>query len=225
MLAAFIVACGRETPARAPDSASTGPSSGLGRCAGVAGRDSLCYHASRTFDFAGDGRPFRIDVDARGPTPDSLRVVLRVTRGDTVFHRAAWSSTLYGRYDAHAVSPDSARRRAAALLARLVSDSAFVPARTLLRGASDADAMLREAIAFDVRVDAERRRRGLGPGDTLPVAARESPAEVNDPPRVRALATELRDATAYRYFAGGEATYAVAWSPTEHRFVVVHACC
>ena len=42
---------------------------------------------------------------------------------------------------------------------------------------------------------------------------------------MRALAAELRDRPAFRYHAGGEATYAVAWSPRERRFVVVHACC
>jgi hypothetical protein len=42
---------------------------------------------------------------------------------------------------------------------------------------------------------------------------------------VRALAAELRDRPSFRYFAGGEATYAVAWSPSERRFVVVYGCC
>jgi hypothetical protein len=85
--------------------------------------------------------------------------------------------------------------------------------------------MLRETIAFDVAVDAERRRLGLTPADTLPTSAAQSPPPVSDTARVRALAAELRAAPAFRYFAGGEATYAVAWSPRERRFVTVYSCC
>jgi len=228
-LAAALAGCVRGAERAADTSAAATPTpaapTGLGACAAAAGRDSLCFRASRTYDFAGDGRPFTLTVDARGPAPDSLRVALRVARGDTVYYRADWSTALYGRYDARTVSPDSARRRAAAHLARLLSDSAFRPTRAFLGGASDVDAMLRETIAFDVNVAEERRRRGLSPADTLPVAARESPAAVSDAARVRALAAELRDAPAYRYYAGGEASYAIAWSRAERRFVVVFACC
>jgi hypothetical protein len=233
LAACALAACARGTEraadtstAAAPPTAPPAAPTGLGPCAPAAsGRDSLCFRASRTYDFAGDGRPFTLTVDARGPAPDSLRVALRIARGDTVYYRADWPTALYGRYDARTVSPDSARRRTEAHLARLLSDSAFRPTRAFLGGASDVDAMLRETIAFDVNVAEERRRRGLSPADTMPIAARESPAAVNDSARVRALAAELRDAPAYRYYAGGEASYAIAWSRAERRFVVVFACC
>jgi len=233
LLLLALVACGgasdRGSPARHDTTAATAPApdrpATLGPCATPAGSDSLCFVGSRSYDFAGDGRPFRIEIDARGPAPDSLRVALRIVRNDSVYHRADWSTALYSRYDDGPVSRDSTRRRAAAHLARLLGDSAFVPVRALLGGASAPDAMLREAIAFDVQGAEERRRRGLAPGDTLPIAARESPAPGADSARVRALAAELRDATAYRYYAGGEATYAVAWSRAERRFVTVFSCC
>ncbi len=211
-------------PATSP-SAPRQVAGALGPCAPAAGRDSLCFRATRTYDFARDGRAFTVTVDARGPAPDSMRVALRIQRGDTTHYRADWSTALYDKYDAGPVSRDSSRRRVEHHLTRLLADSAFRPARALLGGASDVDRTLREVVEFDVAVDGERQRRGLSPADTLPTAAAGSPRLVNDTARVRALVAELRDAPAFRYYAGGEATYAVAWSAAERRFVVVLACC
>ena len=42
---------------------------------------------------------------------------------------------------------------------------------------------------------------------------------------VESLVAELRDKPTFRYFAGGEATYAIAWSEEERRFVTIWACC
>jgi hypothetical protein len=236
-----VAACDRpsagnaDTSASATASASASPSAspstpaaprpGVAPCPGTPGADSVCFHAERPYDFAGDGRPFRVTVDGRGPAVDSMRVALRVARGDTVLYRDEWTTELYGRYDGRPVPRDSSRRRAEAQLARLLADSAFRPTRAFLGGASDVGSMMREAIGFDVSVDAERRRRGLTPADTLPTAAAQSPQPVNDSARVAALVGELREAPAFRYFAGGEATYAIAWSAREGRFVVVFACC
>jgi hypothetical protein len=191
----------------------------------VTPRDTVCFRDARAFDFAGDGRPFAVEVEGRGPRADSLRVELRVTRGDTVFYRDDWGTALYGVYDARRVGADSARRRAEHHLGRLLADSAFRPTVAFLGGASDRDRTLRETIAFDLRVAAERRRRGLPPGAELPAAAAQSPRPSADTARAAALAAELRDRPAFRYYAGGEASYAVAWSPSERRFVVVLSCC
>jgi hypothetical protein len=193
--------------------------------AAAIGRDTVCFRAERAHDFAGDGRPFTIAVEARGPRHDSLQVVLRIVRGDTVLYRDAWNTVLYGRYDARPVDADSARRRVEQHLARLLADSAFRPTIELLAGASDRERKLRETLAFDVSVAEERRRRRLGPTSRLPESVRQSPRPTTDTGRVRALAAELRDRAAFRYSAGGEATYAVAWSPAERRFVVVYSCC
>jgi hypothetical protein len=205
--------------------AATAQRDGIGACTAPSGADTVCYHASRSVDFAADGHPFTVTVDGRGPRADSMQVRLRITRGDTVYHRADWTTALYGRYDARPVAADSSRRRAEAQLARVLADDALRPTANFLGGASDRDRMLRETIGFDVAVAAERRRLGLTPADSLPLAAANSPPPVDDTTRVRTLATELRSALALRYFTGGEATYAVAWSPTEGRFVTVYACC
>ena len=192
--------------------------------AAAVGRDTVCFRDERSWDAAGDGHPFTIAVEGRGPRPDSMNVVLRITRGDTVFHRAIFNTVMYGRYDDRPVAADSARRRTERQLGRLLADSAFRPTAELL-GAGDRDRALRDVVAFDVSVADERRRRRLGPTARLPESVAQSPRPTTDTARVRALAVELRDRPAFRYFTGGEATYAVAWSPTERRFVVVHSCC
>ena len=193
--------------------------------AAAVGRDTVCFRDERSWDAAGDGRPFTIAVEARGARPDSMNVVLRITRGDTVFHRATFNTVMYGRYDAAPAAADSARRRAETQLGRLLADSAFRPTSALLGGAGDRDGAFRDVVAFDVSVAEERRRRRLGPTARLPESVAQSPRPTADTARVRALAAELREREAFRYFTGGEATYAIAWSPTERRFVVVHSCC
>jgi hypothetical protein len=42
---------------------------------------------------------------------------------------------------------------------------------------------------------------------------------------VSALVAELRDRPSFRYYAGGEASYGLAWSAREGRLVTVFACC
>ena len=227
-LVAAVPACtpspGRD---RAADSSVARPAADRPSAAAAApaAADTAAFHRERVVDFARDGHPFTIVVDARGPAADSLQVRLRIVRGDTVFHRADWTTRLYGTYDARPVSPDSSRRRARAQLDRILSDSAFRPVPAFLGGARDRDALLREAIAFDVAVDAERTRLGLTHADSLPLAAAQSPPPTTDSARVRALVAELRDVPAVRYHTGGEATYTIAWSPSERRFVTVVACC
>ena len=219
VLAAVCLACAPsgdrpgDRPADRPGDSSATPS------------DTAAFHRERVVDFARDGHPFTIVVEGRGPAADSLQVRLRIVRGDTVYHRADWTTRLYGRYDARPVSADSSRRRARAQLDRILSDSAFAPVAAFLGGARNRDAMLRETVAFDVAVDAERKQLGLGYADSLPLAAAQSPPPTTDRARVQALVAELRDAPAFRYFTGGEATYAVAWSAAERRFVTVFACC
>lgn len=201
------------TAARPRDTAVAAPTTGVR------------VHRERQVDLARDGHPFTILVDAAGPTADSMQVRLRIVRGDTVHHRADWTTTLYGRYDVHPVSADSARRRALARLDALLSDAAFAPTSTFLGAERDRDRVLAEAIGFDVAVDAARAQRGLAPADSLPADVAQSPPPSTDSTRIRALVAELRDVPAFRYHAGGEATYAVAWSAHEHRFVTVDGCC
>jgi hypothetical protein len=208
-----------------------------GRAADVPPADTLCWHAERRVDFAGDGRPFVVNVDARGPAPDSLAVRVRIARDDTTWYAARWSSVMYGRSDDAAAAPsaDSVGRRLEAQLARLLADSAFRPVRVLQRGAADGMQRLRETLAFDVAEARVRAARRLAPGDTLPTGALDAvyarldsartSGDGTDAARVAALAIELRDRLAWRFFQGGEHTSGVAWSAAERRFVLVHSCC
>ena len=227
----------------APATGALGPLlvSALGACDGRAAdappADTLCWHAERRVDFAGNGRPFTVSVDARGPAPDSLAVRVRIERDDTTWSAVRWSSVMYGRYDDAAATPtaDSVGRRVDAQLARLLADSAFQPVRALQRGASNEMQLLRETLAFDVAEARVRAARGLVPADTLPVGALDAvyarldsartSGDAADAARVAALAIELRDRLAWRFFQGGEHTTAVAWSAAERRFAVVYSCC
>ncbi|MGZ8492663.1 MAG: hypothetical protein ACXWZS_10730 [Gemmatirosa sp.] len=198
--------------------------------------DTLCYRAERRADLAGDGRPFTITVDARGPRPDSMAVHVRVARGDTTWYAAHWNTDMHGRYDAAPLpsASDSVRRRTTAHLARLLRDSAFLPVRAMQRGAQDPARMLRETIAYDVAESKVRARRGLAPSDTLPHdALREvstaadpaSPGARADSTRVRTLADEVIGRLGWRFHRGGEHTSGIAWSEGERRFVSVFSCC
>jgi hypothetical protein len=227
----------------APAAGALGPllASALGACdaraADVPPADTLCWHAERRVDFAGDGRPFTVSVDARGPAADSLAVRVRIVRDDTTWYAARWSSVMYGRYDDPAAAPsaDSVGRRVDAQLQRLLADSAFRPVRALQRGAANEMQMLRETLAFDVAEARVRAARGLTPTDTLPIGAldavyaRLDSARINgdgaDAARVAALAIELRERLAWRFFQGGEHTTGVAWSAAERRFTLVYSCC
>lgn len=213
-----------DTSAPAPSAAAPIPTPPPGPSNSTSGH-SVAFHRERTADLANDGNPFTITVDADGPAPDSMQVRLRISRDGAVLYRADWPTILYGVYDAKPVSRDSLERRTRARLADLLSDRAFVNVATLTRGASSPDRTLAEAIGFDVAVDAARKARGLTPADSLPTDIAQSPPPSTDSTRIRALVAELKSAPAFRYFAGGEATYTIAWSAREKRFVVVFACC
>ena len=88
---------------------------------------------------------------------------------------------------------------------------------------------MRDAIREDVAEEMWRRANRI-PVDssTPPFAAEAIDAMARDSvsdARVESLVAELRDRPTFRYFAGGEATYAIAWSEEERRFVTIWACC
>jgi hypothetical protein len=142
---------------------------------------------------------------------------------------------MYGRYDDERAPPpaDSLARRVDAQLARLLADSAFVPVRTVNGTAATADRSLREALQFDVAEATVRAARRLTPADSLPLDALDATnarldsagPTAADAARAAALATELRDRLAWRFFLGGEHTTGIAWSAAERRFALVHSCC
>jgi hypothetical protein len=88
---------------------------------------------------------------------------------------------------------------------------------------------MRDAIRSDVAEAMWRRANGIPIDSSTPAAALEvidaiARDSVSDA-RVESLVAELRDRPTFRYFVGGEETYAIAWSEEERRFVTVAACC
>jgi hypothetical protein len=123
------------------------------------------------------------------------------------------------------------RRTVRARLDALLADAAFepLPEAAAPRTAVAADAARLDAVRYDVAEHEVRQARAVPLGDPLPAdahdaveAAARAPATTS---RATTLARELRDRPTFRYHAGGEARYAMAWSPRERRFVRVYACC
>jgi predicted nicotinamide N-methyase len=71
-----------------------------------------------------------------------------------------------------------------------------------------------------------RHRAELRPADPTPGEAysRIEPQHVV-PERVTAVLAELEARPSFWYYAGGEAVYAVGWSPREHSLVRFYSCC
>lgn len=183
----------------------------------------------RREDLTGDGAPERLSITATGPAVESLDIRLEIRAPtDSLLHVARWSSAAYLKY-LHGDSVTTAMRERGIKkqLRAVLADSAFGagPSRTPRSDAASVSAM-RDAIAYDLREHAWRHAHAVADTSPLP---REAHAGVErttvSPALVDSLVGELAAARSFRYFMGGEETYAIAWSPTQHRFVRVFACC
>lgn len=222
-LTLVLAACAR--PESRPADSATGAISS-------ASDETAAGTRRRAIDLTGDGVPESLVVTAAGDRSDSLQVRLEIRSKDGERRYAdSWSSRAYFSYDADFASvPDSAReRRVREQLDRLLSDSAFTAAgRGTRSDSAQRRGEMRDAIRFDL---AERRWRiehGVPRGVELPIAGHEA---LNEYARripadsVERLVDELWGMPTFRYFAGGEVTYIVAWSDRLGRFVRIFACC
>jgi hypothetical protein len=211
-------ACGRDADRLASDSAATG--------------DSISFRRTREVDLTGDRRPERFVVVATGPRYDSLEVTLEIrSPEDSLLYTDSWDSGFYFRYDDRAQLTDSAvAHRVRAQIDSLLGSSSFRPGGTEL---TTDERMNREgmhdAIRYDLAEEMWRRANGVPIDSSTPPSAMDAVNalardSVSDA-RIESLVAELRDRPTFRYFAGGEATYAIAWSDEERRFVTVWACC
>jgi hypothetical protein len=117
-------------------------------------------------------------------------------------------------------SADSDRLTTERNIARLVSDSAFVAL-----GARDAGGRRIEVDTNAVRYHlAELELEAMNGGKPVPGVSNDDAMRVADS-LVVAVAADVRERPTYTYFAGGEATYSIRWSPKLQRFVRVFACC
>ena len=211
-------ACGRDGGRLASDSAATG--------------DSISFRRTREVDLTGDRRPERFVVVATGPRYDSLEVTLEIrSPEDSLLYTDSWDSGFYFRYDDRSQLTDSAvAHRVRAQIDSLLGNGSFRPGGTEV---TTDERMNREgmhdAIRYDLAEEMWRRANGVPIDSSTPPSAMDAVNalardSVSDA-RIESLVAELRDRPTFRYFAGGEATYAIAWSDEERRFVTVWACC
>jgi hypothetical protein len=207
-------ASARDTAAVAAD---TAPASGFRR--------------EHSVDLTGDGRNETVIASAVGPAPDSLDVAITIigARRDTLWHES-WPSLLYFKYDPIEGKPDTAVSRIVREhLERLVAPDRFTMSGGLpadLRRGGDAAALMREAARYHLAELDYRTRADLTPADALEPRSHERiDAASVSADRVNVVVEELRSKPSFTYFAGGEATYVIAWSEREHAFVRIFSCC
>jgi hypothetical protein len=189
------------------------------------------YRREHDADLTADGRYETVVATAHGPAYDSLDVALTIqgADGDTLWHEA-WPSLLYFKYDVREGKADSTVMRIVSdhveqLLARdRFNMEGGLPA--VLRRAGEPDAIMREAIHYHLAELDWRRQAGLPPAAATPGAAYSEISTDQVPAaRVDAVLAEVRTRPSFMYYAGGEATYAIAWSDRESAFVRTHSCC
>jgi hypothetical protein len=189
---------------------------------------ALQFTRVRPVDFTGDGAPELLIVAAVGPRYDSLAVRLEIrSPRDSVLYAANWDSGLYFKYvNRGALSDSAVRARVLSQLDALVAFEAVRPVDAQFPRAGTAEAAIRQSIAYDLAEHRYREAHHLAPDAPVPSAA-DDELRSGEPPRaqVDSLVRELRPRRSYKFHAGGEATYVIAWSPTEQRFVTVYACC
>lgn len=211
-------ACGRDAGRQASDTTATG--------------DSITIRRTREVDLTGDRRPERFIVVATGPRYDSLDVTLEIrSPEDSILYTDSWDSGFYFHYDDRSQLTDSAvEHRVRAQIDSLLGNASFRPGGTQLTTDERVNREgMRDAIRYDIAEEMWRRANRIPIDSSTPPSALDTVNQLArdsvDDARVESLVAELRDRPTFRYFAGGEATYAIAWSDEERRFVTVWACC
>ncbi|HSJ32061.1 MAG TPA: hypothetical protein VK933_11550 [Longimicrobiales bacterium] len=228
----LAAACGDAASDDAP--AASAVDSVAGAAADAAPRaagDAVGYRRERSIDFTGDGRSETLIVTATGPSLDSADVALTIegVRGDTLWHES-WPTQLYFKYDAAEGKADTTVTRIIQdHLDELLAEDRITMAGglpQLLRQGGDPDAVMREALRYHLAELDYRHRFDLTPADSMPPQAYSAidAADISNE-RVNAVLSELEGKPSLMYYAGGEATYVIAWSEREGAFVRIYSCC
>lgn len=185
---------------------------------------------TRSEDLTGDGRAERFVLTAEGPSYDSLDVRLEVrSPEDSLLYASTWESRFYFQYDDRSAMTDSAAAlKVRTHLNRVLADSAFATGGRGITSDTIRLVMMRDAIRYDIATHQWRTQHGLASGAPLPPTAHDSInvlARAVPTARIASLVSELEARKSFQYFAGGEVTYAIAWSDQERRFVTIFSCC
>ena len=214
----------------ASSACTAGDRAGGDSAADPPGDGTVTIARARSEELTGDGRPERLTLSATGPKIDSLDVRLEIrSPEDSLLYASTWNSHFYFQYDDRSAMTDSAAdAKVRAQLDRVLASEAFrVGGRGVVGDAIRLD-MMRDAIRYDIAAMQWRADRGLP-------AVAPIPSEAHDPinvlarrvsaSRIENLVRELDARKSFHYFAGGEVTYAIAWSDQEKRFVTIFSCC
>jgi len=218
LLLVVFAACDRDGGRAASDSTATGP--------------PISIRRTREVDLTGDRRAERFVVVATGPRYDSLDVTLEIrSPEDSLLYTDSWDSGFYFRYDDRSQLTDSVvQQRVRAQIDSLLGNNAFRPGGAALTTDERQNREgMHDAIRYDLAEDMWRRANRVPIDSSTPPTALDAIEafardSVSDA-RIESLVAELLDRPTFRYFAGGEVTYAIAWSEEERRFVTVWACC
>lgn len=166
---------------------------------------------------------------SKGPLDSTIvRFEIRTSK-DRILYRHEWPAASYMKYDEPGSAKDSVAvlRETERQLDRFFGDSAFIRGSAAPSYGGRAEGDL-DAIRYDIAEHEYRAANALKLWEPLTAAGRN---EINTRSRavplarVQAVAADTRDAPAFKYYAGGEETYVIAWSTSEGRMVRIFACC
>ena len=230
IVAAIVAACGGDGSSSDTTDVSTG-SPVAAATGAVAGGSDLRWRNETYRELDGDEENAErlVATVSRGPL-DSAMVRLEIrTSKDRILYRHEWPAVSYMKYDEPGSAGDSVAvlRETERQMDRIFADSAFARGAEALGSSGNTDLVL-DAIRFDIAEHEYRKANSLKLWEPLTAAGRH---EINTRSRavplerIRAVAAETRDKPAFRYYAGGEETYVIAWSASEGRMVRIAACC
>ena len=162
---------------------------------------------------------------------DSIMVRLEIrTSKDRILYRHEWPAVAYVKYqDPPGAVDDSALVMSATRreLAKIFAPTAFIHGFEAPGPAGKTEPDF-DAIRFDIAEHEYRTRNSLKLWEPLPRGAYDAiNAIARDIPlaRIRTVANDTLQMPAFKYYAGGEENYVIAWSPSERRMVRIAACC
>ena len=230
LLAAAVVSCSGDEK-NAQDTTAVAPSAGGGTSGPlVAGGDLRWRNETyRELDGDDENQERLVATVSKGPLEStSVRFEVRSSK-DRILYRHDWPAVSYVKYGEPGSAKDSAvvLNEARRQIGVIFADSAFLNGAAAPRYSGKTDTDL-DAIRYDIAEHEYRTAKGLKKWEPLPPAAYtelETHARMVPLARIQQVAAETRDKPAFRFYAGGEENYVIAWSASEGRMVRIAACC